>query len=137
MVKYHLEDLGLQERIILKWTLKLWEGMEQIYMAHDRDQQIILINALITLTKCEKFCDYMNNCQLLNKDFAFQLLGWNIQTNRNSIRREAGKNSVRNLQRLRAVLITVILSTNLIISITSFLRLFLTTFLFVEVNQCR
>jgi hypothetical protein len=34
----HLEDPGIDGRIILKWILKKWDGMDWIDMAQDRDR---------------------------------------------------------------------------------------------------
>jgi hypothetical protein len=33
----HLEDVGLDGRIILEWIIKKWLGMDWIYVAEDRD----------------------------------------------------------------------------------------------------
>jgi ribosomal protein L34 len=42
----HLEDPGLDGRIILKWIFKQWDGgMDWIDMAQDRDRWRVLVNA--------------------------------------------------------------------------------------------
>jgi hypothetical protein len=41
----HLEDPGVEGRIILKWIFKKWEGgMDWIDMAQDRDRRRALVN---------------------------------------------------------------------------------------------
>jgi hypothetical protein len=46
--RYHLEDLGVVGRIILKWIFRKWdEGMEWIDVAQDRGRWRALVNAVI------------------------------------------------------------------------------------------
>ena len=43
MERDHLEDLGADGRIILRWMCKKWdEGMDWIYLAQDRDRWRLL-----------------------------------------------------------------------------------------------
>jgi hypothetical protein len=48
----HLEDPGVDGRIILKWIFKKWDGgggMDWIDMAQDRDRWRALVNAVMNL----------------------------------------------------------------------------------------
>jgi hypothetical protein len=46
----HLEDRGLDGRIILKWIFKKWVGgMDWIDMAQDRDMWQAVLNAVMNL----------------------------------------------------------------------------------------
>jgi hypothetical protein len=47
----HLEDPGVDGRIILKWILKNWDGggMDWIDMAQDRDMWRALVSAVMNL----------------------------------------------------------------------------------------
>jgi hypothetical protein len=47
----HLEDPGVDGRIILKWIFKKWDGggMDWIDMAQDRDRSRGLVNAVMKL----------------------------------------------------------------------------------------
>jgi hypothetical protein len=46
----HLEDPGVDGRIILKWIFKKWDGgMDWIDMAQDRDRWRDLVNAVMNL----------------------------------------------------------------------------------------
>jgi hypothetical protein len=44
----HLQDLGVDGRIILKWIFKKWDrGMDWIDMAQDRDRWWAVVNAVM------------------------------------------------------------------------------------------
>jgi hypothetical protein len=46
----HLEDPGVDGRIILKWIFKKWNGdMDCIDMAQDRDRWRAVVNAVMNL----------------------------------------------------------------------------------------
>jgi hypothetical protein len=47
---YHLGDPGVEERIMLKWIFKKWEGgMDWIELAQDRDRWRAGVNAVMNL----------------------------------------------------------------------------------------
>ena len=46
----HLEDLGVDGRIILEWILEKWDGgMDWIDLAQDRDGWRAVVNAVMNL----------------------------------------------------------------------------------------
>jgi hypothetical protein len=46
----HLEDRGVDGRIILKWIFNKWDGgMDWIHLAQNRDRWWALVNAVINL----------------------------------------------------------------------------------------
>jgi hypothetical protein len=47
----HLEDPGLDGRIILRWIFRKWDvgGMDWIYLGQDRDRLRALVNAVMNL----------------------------------------------------------------------------------------
>jgi hypothetical protein len=46
--KHRLEDLGIEERIILKWAFKNWTGgTDCIDLAQDTDRRRTLVNAVM------------------------------------------------------------------------------------------
>ena len=55
----HMEDPGIDERMILKWTLRKWdEGMDWTGLAQDRDRWHALANTVISDSiKCREFLD--------------------------------------------------------------------------------
>lgn len=47
---YHLEDLGVNWRIILKWAIsKYWEGVDWINVAEDMDKLWAVVNSVMNL----------------------------------------------------------------------------------------
>jgi hypothetical protein len=48
---YHLEYLGINNRIILKWTFQEvgWGGMDWIDLAQERDKWRALVNSVMNL----------------------------------------------------------------------------------------
>jgi hypothetical protein len=49
--KNHLEDPGLNGRIVLRWIFRKWDGgsMDLIELAKDRDRWRVLVNAAVNL----------------------------------------------------------------------------------------
>ena len=47
----HLEDPGIDGRIILRWIFRKWDGgsMDWIYLTEDRDRWQALVNAVMNL----------------------------------------------------------------------------------------
>lgn len=47
----HLEDLGIDGRILSKWILKTWngEGMDWIHLTHNRDSWWARVNTVMKL----------------------------------------------------------------------------------------
>jgi hypothetical protein len=45
----HLEDLSVDGRIMSKCIFKKWDGVHWIELAHDRDRQGALVNAVMNL----------------------------------------------------------------------------------------
>jgi hypothetical protein len=46
--RFHWEDPGVDERIILRWIIREWDGgMDWIDLAHDRDRWLALVNAVM------------------------------------------------------------------------------------------
>ena len=45
----HLEKLGVDRRIILKWILNKWEGVGRINLVQDRDEWLAIVNAVTYL----------------------------------------------------------------------------------------
>jgi hypothetical protein len=54
----HLEDVGVDGRITLKWIFMKWDGgVDWIYVAHDRDTWRAILNAVMNtgFSKFEEF----------------------------------------------------------------------------------
>ena len=46
----HLEDPGVDGRIIMKWIFRMWDGgMDWIDLAQDRDRWLTHVNAVMNL----------------------------------------------------------------------------------------
>ena len=45
----HLEDPGVDGRIILRWMSMKWGGMDRIERAQDRERWLALVNAVMNL----------------------------------------------------------------------------------------
>jgi len=59
--KHRLEDLGIEERIILKWTFKNWNGgTDCIDLAQDLDRRRTLVNAVMELSGSEKGGNFLD-----------------------------------------------------------------------------
>jgi len=47
---YHLEDLGVNGRIILKWSLKkVSEGLDWVNLSKDKDKWCAVVNSFLEL----------------------------------------------------------------------------------------
>jgi hypothetical protein len=58
----HLEDPGLDGRIILKWIFKKWDGgMDWIDMAQDRDRWAV-VSAVMNLRVPKYAGNFLTNC---------------------------------------------------------------------------
>jgi hypothetical protein len=66
MGRGNLEDLGVDDRIILKWIFKNWDGgMGWIYLAHDKDMGARACkcgNKPTIFTKCGESIEYVRGC---------------------------------------------------------------------------
>jgi hypothetical protein len=50
MERDHLEDLGIDRRIISRWIFRKWSGgMDWIDLAQDRDRWQVLVNIVMNL----------------------------------------------------------------------------------------
>ena len=50
MGSYHLEDLGVNGRIILKWSLKnVSEGLDWVNLSKDKDKWCAVVNSFLEL----------------------------------------------------------------------------------------
>jgi len=48
--RYHLKDLGIEGRVILKWLFKKWDvGMDWIHLAQDRLRWRALVNVVMNV----------------------------------------------------------------------------------------
>lgn len=48
--RYHLEDLGVYGRIVLKWIFnKYYGGVEWVVLVGGRDRWLVLVNAVMNL----------------------------------------------------------------------------------------
>jgi hypothetical protein len=58
----HLEDLGVDGRIILKWILKKWDGgMDWIDMAQDSDSWRAFVSAVMNLRVTENAGNFLTS----------------------------------------------------------------------------
>jgi hypothetical protein len=60
----HLEDPGVDGRIILRWIFSKWDcgGMDWTQLAQDRDRWRALVNAVMNFRgsiKCGEFLDWL------------------------------------------------------------------------------
>jgi hypothetical protein len=65
----HFEDLGVDGAIISEWVL-VWEGVDWMYLAQDRDQWPGFCghgNEPSVSIKGGKFLNWLSDCQLLMK----------------------------------------------------------------------
>jgi len=59
-VGFHLEDVGIDGRIILEWMFeKEWRGVDWMHLAQDRDQWWALVNTLISLWVPQKAGNFL------------------------------------------------------------------------------
>jgi len=69
-----LEDPDVDERIILRWSFRKWDGaMDWIHVAQDRDRWRALVNAVNEpgfSIKCWEILVYLRTSWLLKKDSA-------------------------------------------------------------------
>ena len=61
----HLEDLGVDGRIILRWIFRKWdvEGMGSIELARDRDRWRVLVTAVMNIRVPYKAGDFLTGCE--------------------------------------------------------------------------
>jgi hypothetical protein len=48
--KDHLEDIGIDGKIILEWILeKVWKGVDWMHLNQDRDQCLAVVNRVMNI----------------------------------------------------------------------------------------
>jgi len=68
-----LEDLGVDERVILKWIFN--GGMYWMDLAEDRDRWRAVMNAVLKLGVRYNVANFLTSCWLLKKDF----IPWSLE----------------------------------------------------------
>jgi hypothetical protein len=60
----HLEDPDVDEKVMLKWIFKKWNGsMDWIDLAHDRDRWRAIVNAVMNLRFPQNVGKLLTSCE--------------------------------------------------------------------------